>query len=65
MELYTEGSAAPGGRFVFQFTNKEIPDYNDKTYGFVEYAFIIASSVSIITMGIAVFIIAKRKILHR
>lgn len=65
MELYTEGSAAPGGRFVFQFTNKEIPDYNDKTYGFVEYAFIIASSISIITMGIAVFIIAKRKILHR
>lgn len=65
MDLYTDGTAVPGGRFVFQFTSEEIPDYGENTWGVIEIAFVVASGIAIVCMIIAVTLIVKRKISNK
>ena len=61
MDVYTDGTAVPGGRFVFQFTSEVIPDFGEKA-GLGWYVIvIIAGSAIVVAAAVVAFVAIKRK----
>jgi len=60
MDVYTDGTAVPGGRFVFQFTSEEIPDFGEKA-GISWYVIVIIAVGVVVIAAATVFVILKSR----
>ena len=61
MDVYTDGSAAPGGRFVFQFMSEDIPDFGEKNNNNIPLYVILIGAGLILVICAGLFLAIRKK----